>query len=98
VTYEVVFSPEAQNQIDELHAYLADRFYPGNADRYVARLIKTCSSLGLAPHRGARREDLGAGVRMIGFEHRIDIYFRVTEAQVIIAGVLYGGQMPTSLG
>ncbi len=75
MTYEVVFSPEAKDQIDELHAYL-----------------------GLAPHRGARREDLGAGVRMIGFQHRIDIYFRVTEAQAIIAGVLYGGQMPTSLG
>jgi toxin ParE1/3/4 len=74
VSYTVVFSSAAQSQLEELEDYLALRFYPGNAERYVERIATACISLGLAPHRGTQREDLGTGVRMIGFESRVAIY------------------------
>jgi plasmid stabilization system protein ParE len=35
---EVIFSPEAAAQLECLEEYLASRFYPGNAARYVERM------------------------------------------------------------
>jgi toxin ParE1/3/4 len=42
--------------------------------------------------RGARRDDLKKGLRVLGFERRVAIAFRVTDSQVIVARVLYGGR------
>jgi toxin ParE1/3/4 len=85
--YEVVFSEEAQGQLQELEEYLSERFYPGNAERYIERLVDECASLAVAPHRGRRRDDLGEGIRSTGFERRATIYFRVLERRVVILGI-----------
>jgi toxin ParE1/3/4 len=92
--YEVVFSEEAQAQLQELEVYLAGRFYPGNAERYIERLVDECESLAGAPQRGTRREELGAGIRSTGFERRVTIYFRVLVGRVVILGIFYGGRSP----
>jgi plasmid stabilization system protein ParE len=34
MAHEVAFSEEAREQLQELEAYLAERFYPANAERY----------------------------------------------------------------
>ena len=44
------------------------------------------------PQRGTRRDDLRAGIRVIGFENRVGIAFYVFDARVEIARVLYGGR------
>ena len=90
--HQVAFSEEAELQLQKLEEYLAERFYPANAERYVQRLIEACHSLGAAPYRGTRREDLAPGVRMTGFERRVTIYFKVIEDQVVILGIAYGGR------
>jgi plasmid stabilization system protein ParE len=92
--YEVAFSEEAQAQLHELEEYLSERFYPGDAEKYVQRLVDACASLAAAPYRGTRREDLGEGIRSTGFERRATIYFRVLERQVVILGIFYGGRSP----
>jgi toxin ParE1/3/4 len=92
---EVIFSPEAAAQLECLEEYLASRFYPGNAARYVERIVAACRGLGLAPNRGIRRDDLGEGIRLLGFETRVAIYFRITDKQVVILGIHYGGQVPS---
>jgi len=88
---EVVYSPEAETQLFELEEYLAVRFYPGNAEKYVQRIRKACRNLVLLPDRGKNRDDIAPGIRMIGFERRVAIYYRLIEGQVNILGVHYGG-------
>jgi toxin ParE1/3/4 len=89
---EVAFSPKAEIQLQQMEAYLANRFYPGNVRRYMDRLMECCLDLGKAPHRGRTREDLRPGLRVIGFERKASIYFTVVGEQVFIISVLYGGR------
>lgn len=89
---DVAFSAEAEMQLLEIETYLGERFYPANAERFIQRLAQACLSLGAAPHRGTKRDDLIPGLRTIGFERRVTIYFKLVEQQVIIVSILYGGR------
>lgn len=44
------------------------------------------------PERGSRRDDLNAGLRIIGFRRRVDVAFIVFHDRVEIVRVLYGGR------
>ena len=90
--YEVAFSAEAELQLQELEAYLAERFYPANAERYIQRLTDACRALALAPFQGTIRDDIAPGIRATGFERRVTIYFKVVEKRVLILGIFYGGR------
>lgn len=90
----VLFHPDARGDLEEVRKYLADRFSERNADNYVVRIVSACTAIGHAPHRGSFREDIGPGIRSIGFESRITIIFRVQPDLVTILALLYGGRMP----
>jgi plasmid stabilization system protein ParE len=92
MAYSVAFSKEAEIHLQEIEAYLAERFYPANAEQFVQRLTKACLALGAAPYRGTKRDDLADGIRTTGFERRATIYFKVVEERVYILGVLYRGR------
>jgi toxin ParE1/3/4 len=91
---QVVLSEEAQEQLDQLELYLAERFYPANAQRFVQRLTKACYKIGLAPHQGTNHDNLSPGIRSKGFERRVTIYFKIVGPQVMILGIHYGGHTP----
>jgi len=76
----------------KLYDYIAERSGESRADGYIDRIQEFCESLGKAPMRGARRDDLKKGLRVLGFERRVAIAFRVTDSRVIVARVLYGGR------
>lgn len=78
-------------QLREIEEYLAERFYPVNAERFTRRLTKACLELGIAPHLGTKHDELAPGIRATGFERRATIYFKIIENQVVILGVFYGG-------
>jgi hypothetical protein len=42
--------------------------------------------------RGARRDDLWQGLRVMGFRRRVSIAFVVKKKTVAVHGVFYGGQ------
>lgn len=88
----VIFTPVAERQIDALHAYVAYHAGEARADGYVGRIVAFCKGLETFPLRGAKRDDLLAGLSTIGFERRITIAFAVTAGAVLIEGVFYGGQ------
>jgi len=88
----VVFTPEAQDDLFDLYDYIADCSSPTRALRYIERIEKTCRSLVNLPERGTRREDLRPGLRVIGFERRVLIAFRVSPDSVAILRILYGGR------
>ena len=58
---------------------------------YVQRLRAFCERLEYAAERGNRRDDLRAGLRIVGFERRVTVAFSVDETRVTILRLFYGG-------
>lgn len=92
MTYTVHFTPEAQQQLDELETHIAEVGSPTVAARYVDSIVNYCESLQTFPHRGTRRDDLRPGLRTLGYRRRVTILFEVTDDTVNIIGVYFGGQ------
>jgi plasmid stabilization system protein ParE len=94
VKYTIEFSPEAQDQLDELEALIAVAASPAVAARYVDAIVTYCGSLETFPERGTRRDDLLPGLRITSYRRRVVIAFLVdTPAHTVsIVGIFYGGQ------
>lgn len=92
MTHTVHFTPEAQQQLDELETHIAGAGSPSVAARYVDSIVDYCENLRTFPHRGTRRDDLRSGLRTLGFRRRVTILFEVADDTVNIIGVFYGGQ------
>jgi plasmid stabilization system protein ParE len=92
--YEVVFTPEADEQLEELFLYIADQGSPEVAAEYTSAILATCEALAVFPHRGVPRDDIRPGLRLTHHKGRTIIAYVVDDArhQVAILGVFYGGQ------
>ena len=89
---QVIFTPLALRQIDDLHRYISENSGDAIADGYIGRIVAHCTRFDLFPERGTRRDDILPGLRIIGFERRLTIAFVVTPETVLIEGLFYGGQ------
>ena len=87
----VSFRPAAQDDLEGLFDFLRVAAGARVANGYVERVLVTCLGLSDFPSRGAPRNDLHPGIRMIGFERRVTIFYRVSE-EVEIVRVLYAGR------
>lgn len=87
----VVYGPEAADDLDWIYATIADARDALTAFRYERRIRAFCERLELASERGARRDDVRAGLRVVGFEKRVTVAFSVDDDTVIILRVFYGG-------
>jgi toxin ParE1/3/4 len=92
VDREIVFSPEARDDLNRLYDFIADRAGSPTAVAYTERILSYCANLAIFPERGMRRDDVRPGLRVIGFERRVTIAFHITRARVTIDRVLYGGR------
>ena len=92
MSYRVVFSPEAEEQLVALYSYIAVAASPDIAARYTEAIVRYCESLCAFPHRGTRRDDVRPGLRITNYKERAVIAFDVDAEQVSIIGVFYGGQ------
>ncbi len=90
--YPVVFTPEALEQLEALYRYIADAASPLVAERYTDAIVTYCETLQTFPLRGARRDDIRPGLRITNYKGRAVIAFDVTDKQVCVIGVFYGGQ------
>lgn len=89
---KVIFTPEAQDDLFDLYDYIAGHGNPERAVAYIDRIEKACMSLQTIPERGTLREDLRPGLRVIGFERRALIAFRVRPDIVAFLRILYAGR------
>ncbi len=89
---KVVFRPFAESDLNELYDFLSGRAGPFRALAYIERIETACQSLSDFPERGAAREDLSPGIRLIGFERRASIAFLVEPDCVRIVRIFYGGR------
>ncbi len=92
MSYRVVFSPEAQEQLAELFHYIAEAASPDIAARYTEAIVSYCESLHTFPLRGTKRDDVRPGLRVTSYKKRAVIAFDVDDGVVSIVGVFYGGR------
>jgi toxin ParE1/3/4 len=59
---------------------------------YTTRIRAFCVSLDTFPERGESWKHVISCLRVIGFERRVSIAFRVAKDRVTILRVLYGGR------
>lgn len=88
----VVFSPRAKSDLLSIFDWIAPRAGSDVAEAYVTRLTAYCESFDLAGERGMPRDDIRAGLRIVGFERRVTIAFSVEESRVKILRLFYGGR------
>jgi toxin ParE1/3/4 len=91
-TRAVTFSPEARDDLLALYDWIAAKAGPETALRYVERLESYCLGFSEASERGHRRDDIREGLRITGFERRVTIAFSVSDRQVTILRLFYGGE------
>ena len=89
---EVVFSPEAIDDLNRLYDWIASVAGPSIAIGYIQRIETFCMKLDLASERGVLREDIRPNLRVVGFERRLTVAFSVEGDFVIIYRLFYGGQ------
>ena len=92
MSYRVVFSPEAEEQLVALYGYIAAAASPDIAARYVGAIVNYCESLCMSPHRGTKRDDVRPGLRITNYKKRAVIAFDVDADVISVIGVYYGGQ------
>ncbi len=89
---DVIFSPEARNDLLNLYDRIAAKAGPEIAIGYIERIEAFCHGFDLASERGQLRGDIRPGLRIVGFERRITIAFSVDEERVTILRLFYGGR------
>lgn len=92
--YQVVFAPEAEEQLAALYRYIAEAATPNMALSYTESVVDYCESLSLFPERGSTRNDLLAGLRVTNYRKRTVIAFMVEDEKkrVTVLGIWHGGQ------
>jgi len=90
--YQVIFAPEARDDLIALYDWIAAAASPDTALSYIERIDTYCLGFSHAAERGARRDDIRPGMRVVGFERRVTIAFSVTEERVTILRIFYGGR------
>jgi toxin ParE1/3/4 len=92
MSYRVIFSPEAEEQLLALYRYIAEAASSDIAAGYTEAIVSYCENLCTFPHRGTMRDDVRPGLRITNYKKRTVIAFSVDIEQVSIIGVFYGGQ------
>lgn len=88
----IVFSPEAEEQLVELHRYIAIANSPEVAADFTEAIVAYCEGLAEFPHRGTDRSYIRPGLRTASFRKRTTIAFAILDETLAIVGVFYGGR------
>jgi toxin ParE1/3/4 len=92
VAHSVVFAPEALADLRGLYDLIANASLPERAFDYVEGLRRYCLSLADFPERGTLRNAIRPGLRTIGYRRRVTVAFHITDTNVVIDRLLYGGR------
>ena len=90
--YEVVFTPEAEEQLAELYRYIEENATAAVALSYTSSVVECCEGLATFPLRGTPRDDVRPGLRTTAYKRRTEIAYTVDDGKVSIIGVFHGGR------
>jgi toxin ParE1/3/4 len=88
----VVFAVEAQADLDDIFAWVADHAGVATALAYTRRIHDHCLALATFPERGARRDDIAEGLRTAAYRRRVTIAFTVEPDRVVVLRLLHAGR------
>ena len=88
---DVFIDPVAQNDLNHIFDVIAEGAGRTIAAAYVEKLMAHCLKFDLVSERGVRRDDIRPGLRVTGYRRRVTIAFTVTDTQVRILRIFYGG-------
>ncbi len=86
----VRFSRRSEHDLEEIADYIA-LDSPVNAARFIRRLRKCCTKLGLFPNANRPRFDLVENMRSVAFE-RYTIFYHVGKKEILIARILHSAR------
>ena len=89
----LVFRAEAEADLVALYVYIAQAsgsFH--TAFSFTERLRSACFKLVDFPDRGAPRDDIKAGLRILSIERKTVITYFVKGDEVIISNIFHGGR------
>ena len=89
----VEYRPEALADLETIFLYvleISQNFT--TASSFTDRIFERCERIGDAPWGGVSRADLGRDIRLIPFEKRAAILYRVIGDRVEIVNVFYRGR------
>jgi plasmid stabilization system protein ParE len=92
VAYRVVYTPDAEDQIAAILAFVAEESSPETAASFVDGLARLCDSLAAFPFRGTRVGNPERGVRMLVHRGRATVAYAMDGDTVLIVGVFYAGR------
>jgi toxin ParE1/3/4 len=91
-TFEVFIGPEAEADLFEIYAYIAERSGRLRAGEYVERIEEFCLNLGTFPEQGTKRDDLAPDLRTCAYRRRATVVYTIDGTRVIILRVFNAGQ------
>lgn len=62
MSYRVIFTPEAEEQLAALYLHISEAASPDIAAQYTEAIVSYCESLHTFPHRGTMRDDVRPGL------------------------------------
>jgi toxin ParE1/3/4 len=88
----VVVARRALNDLDRIYEFVKQSTSAVAARRYLDRIERFIVAMGDAAERGNNHGEYRPGLRSVGFEGRAQIVFEVTEIEVRVARIFYGGE------
>ncbi|TDK36939.1 type II toxin-antitoxin system RelE/ParE family toxin [Rhizobium deserti] len=89
----VEYRPDAVTDIEAIFLYVLEASGNfGTARDYTDRIYERCESIGNVPKGGTPRPDLGEGIRVVPFERRAVILYRLNGEAIEIINVFYRGR------
>jgi plasmid stabilization system protein ParE len=92
----VVYDQDALRDLATRQNWIEERASAKTAVAYTARVQAACDAIGWAPTQGRLIEEIDPGLRVIGFERRHNIYFKVADGKVRVLRVLFHGRDASS--
>lgn len=96
--YSLRFHQAARDDLSRLYQWIADEGGSTRAAAYLARIEAACLRLRSFPLLGRADDDLGPGLRVLGFERRAAIIYRIAESRIDILAIYHGGRDLRALG
>ena len=98
--YEVLLTEDAEQDLEDLYAYIAKYDSPKNADYVLERLLEVAESLTTSPERGSQPKEF----RSLGIQEYRQVFFkpyrtiyRVLDRKVVIYVIADGRRDMQSL-
>ncbi|MFN8554591.1 MAG: type II toxin-antitoxin system RelE/ParE family toxin [Candidatus Obscuribacterales bacterium] len=83
---EIELSPDAENNLILIEAYIIDEVDFSTADRLVDQILARCEDLAVMPRAGRTRDEIAPGVRSVT-SGNYAIYYRINTDKVEILRV-----------